>query len=1222
MTKDATGRRTAGWAAVLPWAIGGTVLAGFLALACGSYYIHSTSDPHNWLGFARNFAEEFGKSRWPYGYPLYLRTVMAAVGPYWVFLANLPALLGVFAMAGWIGSLSAREDRTGRGGDRLAEVPRSWGFLAVWVVVMGANSGMLRVYVNPFRDPPSYFLLLASVGVFVRSLEARRMWGVGAAGALLGLACSVREPSVLMLLPLFAYGLLAWRSGRPGLKLWSAVGAFALGMGLGVAPMLVQSYLSTHQVLVPHNLILNVPETQEESKLVPGMYFTGTRLARVAGMAYPYYWNTEKAILFLAAVGLVAAVWRRNRLVLAVVAPAAVGYAAFYTFYRIFVPRYFYVSVLFFALLAGYGLLSLLRLCAKIRPPLAGRIAGWLLLAAVACHTTLRLLGERPEGRLHQVPQARAMASAIRAICPDASAIYADRPLCEWIDWFLQTESGPVADLIPGNANALAPGGSGALRDTLAPRLERGENLYAAFWRKNVESEVDWPFVRRAFDCLPAGSFDPAPYGAESYADGTVWVYRLASWTNLSTALEWPVPGRGPHGGVYWFMVDAGDWPEGHAPASLAVDGALAAIPSIPHGGTWVGAAEAGPEDAGRTVAATVSSSDPLPRAMAVRTGRLDEPLEMDFRLAGGFDHFWRWSGDIRFTSDLRRDPGVGIRSGADLELPVPRPGLAGAVVELELRSDRAVPDVSIPVGVSGDGRLLVRADVPGDRTPIRLAVPLPFDPGRETRLLHFDVEARAVPESGADEEPVGVECLQAVVHRWPVSWPVTVRLGELRGNLHMLSGFSGPVGRDDAAFRWTTGESGLDVYLPETDEPLVLAVGGSFRGVPQEARGGLRVAWDGAGLSGHLEASGDGDAFAWEGGLPAGAGDGRTPHRIALETTAWRPGDQGSPDAPALGVRVACIEISPADWRPRALPPSGAGDGGVPELDFRPSCEVDHTWRWTGDVHRPSRLRPQSGVHILSGADLELPEAWGAFSNALVALEVRSSRAAPGVSIPVAVSADGRPLARRDVPGDWDSTVLVVPLTSGAGREIRHLHFDVEVQPPPEADPNPEPVGLECLRADIHRWPESYPVSIGIGTSGDGPHALSGFSRREGRGDAACRWTTGSAGVGVYLPACDRPLGVEIAGSLNGIPGAARGGFDSGLHVTWDGTELPGQLEWKDNGDDFAWTGTLPAGSGDGRTPHRLGIETPSWRPAAYGIPDARTLGVRIGRIGIAPVE
>ena len=920
MKDDAAGRRTAGWTLLLPWLIGGAVLASFLALVCSSYYLHATSDPIVWLNEARNFFEEFGKSRWPYGYPLYLRGMLELLGPYWVFLANLPALLGMFAVAGWLGTLFAGEDRCESAKDKDRKMPKSWGFLAVWIIILGANSGRLLSYVNPFRDPLSHLFLLASAGVFVHSLKTRRMWGVAAAGALLGLACSVREPSVLMLLPLFVYGWLAWRSERPALGFWRTIGAFAFGLVLGMAPMLVQSYLATHQVLVPHNLLLNVPETQEESKLVPGMYFNGSRLAEVAGLAWAYYWDTEKPLLVLSVVGLVAAICRRNRLVLSLVVPTAVGYAAFYAFYRMFVPRYFYVAVLFFSLLAGYGLLSLLHLLCTIRFPRLGRAAGWLLLAAVALASSARLLDARAKDQPHQAPQARAMADAIRQICPDASIIYAHRPLCEWIDWFVPCESRPLLDKSLAMA---APGAAGKYprRDpettaALIPRLERNERIYAAFSVQKANMEVDLPFVQRAVDLLPVGSFDPKLYHAEGYANGIVKICRLVAWTNRSVVLDWPVPECGERSGAYWFMVDVGDWPEGHAPADIAVAGAAAPMSPVPHGGTWVGWAKADASDAGRTVSATIASADLLPRAMEVRTGSLDEPLVLDFRIADRFDHFWRWTGDIFRPADVRGNPGVCIRSTGDLELPVP--AYSDAWICLELMSDRMLPGSAIPVSVSENGRLLARTDVPGDRTLAQLLVPIPPATNPESLHLHLDVDAQIPPESKTGNDPAGIECTRAIIFRWPVSYPVNIELGTPGDGIHVRSGFTRPEGSGNSACRWTTGAAELAVYLPAGDRQLALAVEGSVGGMPaavkRSAGRDLHVAWDGIELSGQLEWSDNGESFVWRGTLPPGTGANRMAHRLTLETPTWRPADFGLKDSRTLGVRIGRICIAPAE--------------------------------------------------------------------------------------------------------------------------------------------------------------------------------------------------------------------------------------------------------------------------------------------------------------------
>ena len=109
-TGDGPAQRHPVLTALLPWAIGGTVLGCFLWLASGNYYVRAFSDCINWLSYARDLGHEFTHSRWPYGFPLFLRGVMALVGPYWVFLANLPVMLALFAVVSWVGTLINRQN--------------------------------------------------------------------------------------------------------------------------------------------------------------------------------------------------------------------------------------------------------------------------------------------------------------------------------------------------------------------------------------------------------------------------------------------------------------------------------------------------------------------------------------------------------------------------------------------------------------------------------------------------------------------------------------------------------------------------------------------------------------------------------------------------------------------------------------------------------------------------------------------------------------------------------------------------------------------------------------------------------------------------------------------------------------------------------------------------------------------------------------------------------
>ena len=155
-----------------------------------------------------------------------------------------------------------------------------------------------------------------------------------------------------------------------------ALAAFALGLAAALVPFAVQTYLTTHQLVLP-------PQASLESQTVPGVHFDRATFASTGHAAWGYYAKHEPWLLLLALAGVVAAARRRNRLVLALVLPAAAMYVLFYSFYWTFVIRYFYVAVLFLVLAAGYGLQTFLGwMCG--RWPRWGRAAGWALLAAAA----------------------------------------------------------------------------------------------------------------------------------------------------------------------------------------------------------------------------------------------------------------------------------------------------------------------------------------------------------------------------------------------------------------------------------------------------------------------------------------------------------------------------------------------------------------------------------------------------------------------------------------------------------------------------------------------------------------------------------------------------------------------------------------------------------------------------------------------------------------------
>jgi hypothetical protein len=879
---------------VLPWAVGGAVLACFFALVRESYFIRAYSDCYNWLEFAKNFGREFTRSRWPYGFPLFLRGALAVAGPYRVFLVNLPVMLALFALTAWFGTLLRRDDGAGEGAVAL---PAGWAFLSVWIPVLAADAASFTRYLNPYRDPLSYVLVVFSAVLFVRSLAKRRTWGVATAGAVLGLASSVREPSVFMAVPFLAYGLWTWAGAKEEIPLWKTAGAFALGLAAALVPLLVQTYLTTHQVLLP-------PQASLESQVVPGVHFKREVFAPTGYAAWVHYTKHELWLLLLAAAGLVAAVRRRNRLVLALAVPAAVMYAAFYTFYWTFVIRYFYVAVLFLVLVAGYGVQTFLGWLCE-RWPRRGRMAGWVLLAAGACAAGGRLLASRWDFQPHQVPQAKAFAAAFGEVCPDASEVFAPRFLCEWIDWFMPYPSHPMPS--PGPTGE---GRSAFLRAELGPRLERGERLVAAVWDGEETAEgLDDPFLRRAFDRIPAGVLDPVPYCAHDYARKPIHFYRIAPWSRHRTELAWPAPS----GERYWYMLDTGDPAEAEAaPIEVSVDD-VRQPGTVAHGGAQVGAGL--PREGGGEGTAVAESAGLLPRDMRVAAGSLDEPVTLDFRFYSAFDHRWRLRGEV-LPADERFHIGPRVPSAVEVEIPVPWPERGGAVLEWDVLSSCKIRGGFVEVGAYEDGRRLAGVRMPADRRVAKLVVPLPDDPERDVRTVRLEVEDRPAPEN-PDEPPPGIELYQVRIHRRPAAYPVEIRFDGKGDAIHAFEGFHPAEGRGSGAFRWTDGAAEAAVYAPVgSGRDVELRIAYSTAGVPADANadGELRVSWDGDAVEGTIERTDEGGkVFIWSAVLPAERVGAETPHRLRMESPPWKPADYGSRDSRTLGVGVRRIELAEA---------------------------------------------------------------------------------------------------------------------------------------------------------------------------------------------------------------------------------------------------------------------------------------------------------------------
>ncbi len=508
-TSPATPRRTLpSW---LPWAVPSALLAAWVVHVLRNYAIRAFSDPLNWLQFASHFGTEIQTSKFALGFPVFLRAALELAGPYCIFLVNLPVLLAVYLMAA---ALAVRafgpEER----------IPR-WQVVTLTLSLFFTfDSGLVVQMMNPFRDPLSFLLALGAAVLLARHAVTggARPAQVLGSGLLLGLACTVRETSVLLLAPFALYAFWSWRAD-PRIRFWRDALLFAAGFAAGLAPLMFQGLFTTGQVLLP-------PQAAVEKTLVPGAHFTWMCLRGTLKTAWPYFLRMAGPGLLLLVWSAVLGVWRRNRIVAGLLLPAALVHAAFYSFYWTFVPRYFYSVAIFAVPVAAWGLLATIRGMVA-RAPLHIRTAmPAVAVGAAALAAAVHLLSIRPEVPPFQIPQARQFAADFERLLPADSLVFSRRHLCEMVRWFTPARSFPATSLIPADVPAEA-----ALREALPPYLSDPRPLYLLEMRSGASWEADAALLDRICGLDFVGSFPAERYHLDSpKASSELRLFRVKPW--------------------------------------------------------------------------------------------------------------------------------------------------------------------------------------------------------------------------------------------------------------------------------------------------------------------------------------------------------------------------------------------------------------------------------------------------------------------------------------------------------------------------------------------------------------------------------------------------------------------------------------------------------------------------------------------------------------------
>lgn len=495
------------------------MLVATLIFVLSNYYVKAYSDPMNWLNFATHIQEKFATSYWPLGYPVFLWAAMHVTGPYYIFLVNLPVMLLLAVLTALFAVSSAKETEKG-----IEPMLIGVGCLAM---IMGFDSRMLVYLSNPYRDPLSFVLMLVSMFVFadyIRS-DGRRWVSLGVSGLLLGFAYCVRETSVLLVLPLFVYGIAGWMRKKQ-IGFWKSGLVFGAGILMGALPLFVQSYCHTRHFFLP-------PQSVVTDNLLPGLHVSShTSTAR---QAVKYFFANNHIVYTVAAFcGVVFSVVTKNRKLLLLLVPAVVVYYVFYSYYETFVERYFYVVVVLGAPLAAFGLYKtaeygMFRLkLAKYKTHVYAAITVLLCVS-----TIITYVSTTERDRNFRIKDAIALTDFIEDLLPAGSFVLCERHLCEVLNYFTHCESQPCSNFCTNDWL-----NEDELFSAVDAMMKQRKSVFAIGSYGDNLPDRNIAMLSRLYSLVEVGDIKSSDYGLEAGVCGSssLKVYKIERWPSAEVS--------------------------------------------------------------------------------------------------------------------------------------------------------------------------------------------------------------------------------------------------------------------------------------------------------------------------------------------------------------------------------------------------------------------------------------------------------------------------------------------------------------------------------------------------------------------------------------------------------------------------------------------------------------------------------------------------------------
>lgn len=338
---------------------------GMIALAFAIYlflghYVKAYSDPIGFLLRAESWSQGNPVlSRAPL-YPMVLYVFLKLMGRDWVFLSNLPFLLLMLGAVAWFHLQVFKEDDS----QRRQKVYAGLGALIAVTTLLIVRHALLLELLNPFREPLAFAFMVGGASFFICAWRSNmKLWVPLCSGLLLGLATSTRETCLLMVPPLMFWALVEMLCEK---KLRFAIFVtFVVGLILGMGPLLKRNYDHSGNAVLPSYAAGKLEEVVDVKWdiPIPGMslqYFgrTGPKIMKVTVQKYGYI---GVGLFFL---GLLWAMRKRNRLLLALALPSLLIVLLFYSFYHYYKARYLLGAELFmlpFIAAGGVCLVGLIK---------------------------------------------------------------------------------------------------------------------------------------------------------------------------------------------------------------------------------------------------------------------------------------------------------------------------------------------------------------------------------------------------------------------------------------------------------------------------------------------------------------------------------------------------------------------------------------------------------------------------------------------------------------------------------------------------------------------------------------------------------------------------------------------------------------------------------------------------------------------------------------------